>query len=99
TERTFASRYSADVALAISMFVTQALAEHTVVEIAQWLTARVRSALGHPRRGGPPPVLIEVRRFKADSDSREVEGLKVSGGDIRIVEIVMSYLRGDSRPE
>jgi hypothetical protein len=50
-ERTFVAEYGAkEEALAISLFVTQALGEASVVEVARWLLGRIRQMLG----GRPP---------------------------------------------
>lgn len=100
SERTFASEFGAEVPVAIGLFVAQALGEHSVVTVARWLLVRVRQALAvrpHGVRGAA--FVVEVARLKVDGDRREIEGLRVTGRDERIVEAVASLLQWDPPPK
>jgi hypothetical protein len=80
--------------------VTQSLAQEGVVEVAKWLLARVRQALaGHTDRKTAAPVVVEVDRLKLEGNRREIEGLRVTGHDERVVETVMTLLLGDPPPQ
>jgi hypothetical protein len=95
-ERTFTSEYSAEAVLAVGLFVAQALAEQSVGDVARWLLSRVRVALAaRVHKKGGPPVIVEVARFVVDGDRREIEGFRVSGQDERIVDKVISLLKGE----
>jgi hypothetical protein len=103
-ERTFTSEYGArEDALAISVFVAQALGEESVVQVARWLLGRVRQLLaGRPPQENGPSVTVEVARLVAHGDRRELEGLRVTGrgeqGVDAVPDIVASLLRGDRPP-
>jgi hypothetical protein len=98
SERTFASEFGAEVAFAIGLFVAHALGEQSVAAVARWLLVRVRQALAtRPPGVEAPPFVIEVARIKVDGDRREIEGLRVTGRDERIVEAVVALLRETPR--
>jgi hypothetical protein len=100
-ERTFGAEYGVkEDALAISLFVTRALGEASVVEVARWLLGRVRQMLGgRPSSEGGPPVVVEVARLTMQGDRTDFEWLRVTGKDERIVEAVRPLLRGDPPPQ
>lgn len=106
-ERTFASEYSAEVAVVIGLFVAQALGQEAVVQVSKWLLARVQQALaGRSQSMKRSTLVIEVDRLKVVGDRREVEGLRVTGTDERVVAEAASLLCGgpplvqeDSRPQ
>jgi hypothetical protein len=100
SERTFASEFGAEVAIAIGLFVAQALGEQSVVTVARWLLVRVRQALAaRPQRVEGPAFVVKVDRLKVDGNRREIEGLRVTGRDERIVDAVASLLRGEPPPK
>jgi hypothetical protein len=99
-DRTFASEYSADVPVFVALFVTQSLAQETVVEVARWLLERVRQALaGRPDRKTATPLVVEVDRLKLERNRRVIEGLRVTGHDERVVEVVKTLLEGGPAPK
>ena len=99
-DRTFASEYSAEVAVFVALFVAQSLAQESVVEIARWLLARVRQALaGRKGRKTVAPVVVQVGRLKVEGNRREIEGLRVTGHDEQVVEVVTALLQGGSAPK
>lgn len=100
SERTFEAEYGVkEDALAISLFVTQALGEASVVEVARWLLGRIRYMLGgRPPSKGGPPVVVEVARLTMQGDRTDFEWLRVTGKDERIVDAVRPLLRGDPPP-
>jgi hypothetical protein len=99
-DRTFISEYSAGEIAHIGLFVAQTLAQENVALIYGWLLARVRQALGG-RNSGPemPPFVIEVDRVKIDGDRREIEGLRVTGRDERVVDVAIALVRGEPFPK
>jgi hypothetical protein len=100
SERTFASEFGAEVPVAIGLFIAQALGEESVVVVARWLLARVRQALAaRPQRVEGSMFVVEVARLKVDGKRREIEGLRVTGSDERIVHAAASLLRGDPPPK
>jgi hypothetical protein len=97
-KRTFASEFGAEVAFSIGLFVAHALGEQSVAAVARWLLVRVRQALAtRPHGEEAPPFVIEVARLKVDGDRREIEGLRVTGRDERIVEALVALLRETPR--
>jgi hypothetical protein len=101
SERTFEAEYGVkEDALAISLFVSRALGEASVVEVARWLLGRVRQMLnGRPASEGDPSVVVEVARLTMQGDRTDFEWLRVEGKDERIVEAVRPLLRGDPPPK
>jgi hypothetical protein len=100
SDRTFISEYGAGEVGAVAMFVAQALAQESIGEIALWLLARVRQALGgHAHGPETAPFVIEVQRVRIEGARREIEGLKVTGHDERVVEVAMTLVRGDPPPK
>ena len=98
--RTIAGEYSADVAVSVVLFVAQSLGQEGVVEAARWLLARVRQALaGRPDRKTAAPVVVQVNRLKLDGNRREIEGLRVTGHNEQVVEVVKALLQGGPGPE
>jgi hypothetical protein len=99
-DRTIASEYSADVAVSVVLFVAQSLGQEGVVEAARWLLARVRQALaGRPDGKTAAPVVVQVNRLELDGNRREIEGLRVTGHDEQVVEVVKALLQGGPAPE
>ena len=100
-ERTFDAEYGVkEEALAISLFVTQALGEASVVEVARWLLGRIREMFaGRPAGEGGPKVVVEVARLTMQGDRTDFEWLRVTGKDERIVDAVKPLLRGDPPPQ
>jgi hypothetical protein len=99
-DRTFASEYSADVAVFVTLFVAQSLAQESVVEVARWLLARVRQALaGRPDRKTAAPLVVEVDRLELEGNRRVIEGLRVTGHDEGVVEVVKTLLEGGPAPK
>jgi hypothetical protein len=99
-DRTFASEYSADVAVFVTLFVAQSLAQESVVEVARWLLARVRQALaGGPDRKTATPLVVEVHRLALEGNRRVIEGLRVTGDDEGVVEVVKTLLEGGPAPK
>jgi hypothetical protein len=81
------------------MFVAQALAQENIAEINRWLLARLRQALaGRPEGPKAAPFVVEVQRVKINGTRREIEGLKVTGHDERVVDVAMALVRGDPPP-
>lgn len=100
-ERTFVAEYGVkDDALVIGLFVTQALGEESVVEVARWLLGRIRQILaGRTPSKDDPPVTVELVRLTVQGDRMDFERLRVTGKDEeRIVNAVAPLLRGDSPP-
>jgi hypothetical protein len=80
--------------------VAQSLGQEGVVEAARWLLARVRQALaGRPDRKTAAPVVVQVNRLKLDGNRREIEGLRVTGHNEQVVEVVKALLQGGPGPE
>lgn len=99
-DRTIASEYSADVAVSVGLFVAQSLAQESVVEVARWLLSRVRQALaGHPDRKTAAPIVVQVDRLRQEGNRREIEGLRVTGHDEQVVEVVTALLQGGPAPK
>jgi hypothetical protein len=98
--RTFISEYGAGEVGAVGIFVAQALAQENIGEIYQWLLTRVRQALGGHRHGpNTTQFVIEVDRIKIDGTRREIEGLRVTGHDERVVDVAIALIRGEPPPE
>jgi hypothetical protein len=100
-ERTFVSEYGAkEEALAISLFVTQALGEASVVEVTRWLLGRVRQLLaGRPPSQDGPRVAVEVARLAVQGDRTDFEWVRIEGTDEeRIADAFAPWLRGDPPP-
>jgi hypothetical protein len=96
-DRTFVGEYSADVAVAITLFVSQSLAQEGIVEIARWLLGRVRQVVsGRKDNKSSAPIVVQVDRLKLEGNRRVIEGLKVTGHDDRVVEVVKTILEGGS---
>jgi len=94
-DRTFISEYSADVAVFVTLFVAQSLAQEGVVEVARWLLGRVRQVLtGRTDHKAATPLVIEVDRVELEENRRVIEGLRVTGYDERVVEVVKTVLQG-----
>ncbi len=99
-DRTFVSEYSADVAVFVSLFVAQSLAQEGVVEVARWLLNRVRQALaGRADRKTSAPLAVQVDRVKLEGNRRVIEGLRVTGRDEGVVEVVKALLEGGPAPK
>ena len=100
SDRTFISEYGAGEVGAVGMFVAQALAQENIGEIYRWLLARVRQALGGHRHGpNTAPFVIEVDRVKIEGTRREIEGLRVTGHDERVVDVAIALIRGEPPPK
>ncbi len=100
SDRTFISEYGAGEVGTVGMFVAQALAQENIGEIYRWLLGRVRKALGGHRPGpDTAPFVIEVDRIKIEGTRREIEGLKVTGHDERVVDVAMALVRGEPPPK
>jgi hypothetical protein len=98
-DRTFISEYSAGEVATVGLFVAQTLAQENIEEIYQWLLARVRQALsGHRPGQAAPSFSIEVDRVKIEGDRREIEGLRVTGPDERVVDVAIALVRGEPFP-
>jgi hypothetical protein len=94
-DRTFVSEYSADVPVFVTLFVAQSLAQEGVVEVARWLLGRVRQVLtGRTSHKAAAPLVIEVDRVELKENRRVIEGLRVTGHDERVVEVVKTILQG-----
>jgi hypothetical protein len=99
-DRTIASEYSADVAVSVVLFVAQSLAQEGVVEVAQWLLTRVRQALiGRPDHKTATAVVVQVNRLALEGNRREIEGLRITGHDEQVVEVVTALLQGGPAPK
>lgn len=100
SDRTFISEYAAVEIATIGLFVAQTLAEENISEVYRWLLARVRQALGsHPSGRKPAPFVIEVDRVKIVEGRREIEGLKVTGHDERVVDVAIALIQGETPPK
>ena len=100
SERTFISEYGAGEVAAVGMFVVQALAQENIGEIYRWLLTRVRQALGGQRPGpNTAPFVIEVDRIKIEDSRREIEGLRVTGHDERVVDVAIALIQGEPPPK
>lgn len=94
-DRTFVSEYSADVPVFVTLFVAQSLAQEGVVEVARWLLGRVRQVLtGRTDHKAAAPIVVQVDRLELKGDRRVIEGLRVTGHDERVVEVVKTILQG-----
>ncbi|XVQ86505.1 hypothetical protein ACQP2K_03495 [Microbispora siamensis] len=94
SERTYASEYSSEVALAVAMFIGQTLAEESVVSVVRILLTRIKNAWasgGSDSQG--PTMTVSVGRFI--EDGRTIENLKISGPGEQVVDAVRELLRGD----
>ena len=93
-DRTFVSEYSADVPVFVTLFVAQSLAQEGVVEVAGgpgW----VRQVLtGRTDHKAAAPIVVQVDRLELKGDRRVIEGLRVTGHDERVVEVVKTILQG-----
>jgi hypothetical protein len=99
-DRLFTSEYSADVVVFVVLFVAQSLAQEGVVEVARWLLARVRDALSGRSDGKTAaPIVVQVDRLKLDGQRRVIEGLRITGHDERVVEVVTALLQGGPVPK
>jgi hypothetical protein len=101
TERTFVSEFGVkEDALVVGLFVTQALGEESVVEVARWLLSRIRHMLVRrtPGKDGSP-VVVELVRMTVQGDRTEFDWLRVTGKDEGIVNAVAPLLRGDPPPK
>ena len=59
-----------------------------------------RQALaGRPDRKTAAPVVVQVNRLKLDGNRREIEGLRVTGHNEQVVEVVKALLQGGPGPE
>jgi hypothetical protein len=93
-DRTFVSEYSADVPVFVTLFVAQSLAQEGVVEVARWLLGRVRQVLtGRTDHKAATPIVIEVDRLELEEKRRVIEGLRVTGHDEQVVEVVKTILQ------
>jgi hypothetical protein len=100
SDRIFISEYGAGEVASVGLFVAQTLAQENISEIYRWLLARVRQALsGHLPGPKPAPFVIQVDRVKIDGDRREIEGLKVTGHDERVVDVAIALVRGEPFPK
>lgn len=100
SDRVFISQYSAAHSLAtVGMFVAQTIAQENVGAIYWWLLGRFQQAVGghHPGKE-EPPFSIEVDRIIIKGDRREIEGLRVSGRDERVIDVAMALVRGEQIP-
>jgi hypothetical protein len=83
------------VAVFVTLFVTHALADEGVVVVARWLLGRVRQVLtGRPSHKTATPLVIEVDRMELKGSRRVIEGLRVTGHDEQVVEVVKTLLQG-----
>lgn len=99
-DRTFVSEYSADVAIFVTLFVAQSLAQEGVVEAARWLLTRVRQALGdRTDRKSATPIVVQVDRLVLEQNRRVIEGMRVTGHDEQVVEVVKTLLQGGPAPK
>lgn len=93
-DRTFVSEYSADVPVFVTLFVAQSLAQEGVVEVARWLLGRVRQVLvGRTHHKAAAPIVVQVDRVELKGNRRVIEGLRVTGHDERVVEVVKTILQ------
>jgi hypothetical protein len=100
SDRTFISEYGAGEVGAVGMFVAQALAQESIGEIYRWLLARVRQALGgHRHEPNAAPFVIEVDRVKIEGNRREIEGLRITGHDERVVDVAIALIQGEPPPK
>jgi hypothetical protein len=99
SDRTFIGEYSAHEITTIGLFAAQTIAQENIGAIYWWLLGRVRQALGGYLPGQKtPPFVIEVDRVKIDGDRREIEGLRVTGHDERVVDVAIALVRGEPLP-
>lgn len=95
-ERTFRSEYGADLPAAIGLFIAQSLGEHTVIEVTRYLLMRMRQLLDNrPRGAAAPTFTVDVDRLVRHGDRWEIEGLRITGTDDRVIDSVASLLRGE----
>lgn len=100
SDRTFISEYGAGEVCAVGMFVAQAIAQENIGEIYRWLLTRVRQALGgHRPEPNTAPFVIEVDRVMIEDNRREIEGLRVTGHDERVVDVAIALVRGEPPPK
>jgi hypothetical protein len=100
SDRTFISEYSAHEFATVGLFVAQTIAQENIGAIYWWLLSRVRQALsGYLPGQKTPPFVVEVDRVVIEGDRREIEGLRVTGHDERVVDVAIALVRGESVPE
>jgi hypothetical protein len=86
-DRTVFSESSADVAVFVTLFVSHALADEAVVEVAKWLLRVVRQALtGRADHKPAKSVVIQVDRLVAEEQRLEIAAC--CGAAILIVDLV-----------
>lgn len=95
SERTFRGEYGADLPAAIGLFIAQSLGEHSVIEVTRYLLMRMRQLVGYRPRGvAAPTFTVNVDRLVRDGDRWEIQGLRITGTDDRVIDSVASLLRG-----
>jgi hypothetical protein len=96
SDRTFISEYSAQEIATVGLFVTQTIAQENIGAIYWWLLSRIRQVLsGHLPGQKTPTFVVEVDRVKIEGDRREIEGLRVTGHDERVVDVAIALVRGE----
>lgn len=86
--RTFQSEYSAELVMFLAVFVAEALAEQAIQDLAKHLWNMVRRATS-PGDTSPPRLTVEINRYVADGNRRELEGVRISGQDAKQVAKVV----------
>ena len=91
--RNFQSEYSADLVTFLLMFVAGALGEQAIQGLMKHLWNMVRNATS-PGATSPPRLTVEISRFVADGDRRELAGVRISGQDAeQVAKVVERTLR------
>lgn len=96
--RTFQSEYSAEIVLVLMIFIAKALGEQAIQDLARhlWKSIHDATTLG---ANSPPQLTVEISKFVANGDRRELEGVRISGHDAdQVVKAVEQALRMELPP-
>ena len=98
TRRTFQGEYSAELVVFLMIFVAEALGEQAIQDLARYLWNSIRNGVS-PSATAPPQLEVEISKFVADGDRRELEGVRISGQDAeQVIEAVKQVLRPELPP-
>jgi hypothetical protein len=96
-EQRLYSQFSADVVIALGIFIAQVLAEHEITAIYTYLRQRIANALALLDQSGQEDVRtamnINVLRAKKTSDGLEIVAKGISGPAEETTELVIRIIR------
>jgi hypothetical protein len=96
--RTFQGEYSAEIVVFLTIFIAEALGEQVVQDLVRhlWKSFRAATTFG---ANSPPQLTVEISKFVAHGDRRELEGVRISGQDAeQVVNAVEQALRTELPP-